>query len=100
MPLGESPRTASHRARGAHDARTRDLDAMEREGTRARRRLLWETLLGCVFCCALGLFLVSWAVHTTNASLGGISFWTGLLVGDIGMITLLMRYFQRIGDVG
>ena len=98
MPLVGGPRTASHRAPGTNEERTRELDALEREGTRARRRLLWETLFGCVVCCGVGLFLVSWAVHTTDAGLGGISFWFGLLIGDVGMIALLMRFFHRTED--
>ena len=98
MPLVVDPHTASHRASVTNEERARELDALEREGTRARRRLLWETLLGCVVCCAVGLFLVSWAVHTTDARMGGISFWVGLLTGDIGMIGLLVRYFHRTED--
>jgi hypothetical protein len=100
MATVESQHTAKHRRPGTNDERARELDAMERAGVRARRRLLGETLLGCVACCAVGLFLVSWAVHTTNAALGGVSFWTGLLTGDVGMLTLLMRHFRRADQDG
>ncbi|CAN5566102.1 hypothetical protein BH09GEM1_BH09GEM1_37730 [soil metagenome] len=87
--------TARHRERRTDDERAHELELMERGITRARWRLLCETLIGCLTCCGVGLFLVGWAVHTTNAVWGGISFWSGLLIGDVGMIALLMRHYQR-----
>lgn len=98
MPVAGRPRTAKHRGRGTNADRARELEELEREVTRARRRLLCETLLGCVVCSALGLYLVGWAVHTTDPVLGGISFWTGLLTGDVGMIALLLRHFRRMEE--
>lgn len=95
-----TPPAAQHRGRGTNAERTRALDENEREMSRARRRLLWETLLGCVASCALGLFLVAWALHTTDPIIGGISFWTGLLAGDVGMITVLLRFFRRTDEDG
>ena len=90
--------TARHRARATDEERARELALLERDITRARRRLLCETLIGCVVCSAVGLFLVGWAVHTTDRMWGGISFWFGLLIGDLGMITLLIRHFQLSED--
>ena len=98
MSVKGTPLPPSHRAQATNEARARELEESEREMARASRRLLCETLLGCVVCCALGLFLVSWAVHTTDATLGAISFWSGLLLGDVGMITLLMRHFHRMEE--
>ena len=98
MPLEGTPHAGSHRARSTNEARARELEENEREIVRANRRLLCETLIGCVVCSALGLFLVGWAVHTTDAVLGEISFWSGLLLGDAGMIALLVRYFRRMDE--
>lgn len=98
MPPTGSPHDASHRARSTNEARARELEEMEREIVRANRRLVCETLIGCVACCALGLFFIGWAVHTTNAALGGISFWSGLLLGDVGTIALLVRHFRRMEE--
>ena len=89
-----------HRPPTSNNERTRELDEMERASTRAHRRLLCETLLGCVACCAVGLFFVGWAVHTTNAALGGVSFWTGLLTGDVGTMTILVRSFRCTAEDG
>ena len=68
---------------------------LERALVRAERRLLAETLMGCIACGVAGLFLIGWAVHTTDAGWGGIAFWSGLLIGDVGMVGLLLRHVHR-----
>src|SRR3954469_17674423 len=100
MSVAKSSHAATHRSPNTDADRARELEELEREVTRSRRRLLGETLTGCVGCSALGLYLVGWAVHTTDPVLGEISFWSGLLLGDVGMISLLMRYFRRIEEDG
>ena len=40
---------------------------------------------------------MGWALHTTDPVLGEISFWVGLLAGDVGMVVLLLRHF-RLSD--
>jgi hypothetical protein len=82
------------------DERARELAADERDMTRALRRLFLQTVLGCVLCCALGLFLVAWALHTTDPGWGAIAFWSGLLIGDVGMLVLLLRHYRRITERG
>ncbi len=84
----------------ADEQRARELERFEREITRAHRRLLCETLLGCVGCAVLGLYLVGWAVHTTDGGMGRISLWVGLLAGDGGMIAFLVRYFRGSEENG
>ena len=38
----------------------------------------------------IGLGLLSWAVHTTDEAWGGIAFWAGLLVGNVGVVSALL----------
>ncbi|MES2176320.1 MAG: hypothetical protein V4550_00535 [Gemmatimonadota bacterium] len=80
--------------------RAAELLANERETERMARRLLIQTLLGCAICSALGILLVSWAVHTTDAGWAEIAFWGGLLVGDGGMMFLLLRHYRRQEQLG
>lgn len=87
------------RAATAPAERAAELEAQERQDARLARRLLWQTLGGCVLCCGIGLFLIGWAVHTTDAGWGAIAFWTGLLIGDAGSLTLLVRYFAQSADL-
>ena len=95
------PQSAAWRSKQpTTEERASELAALERETVRAERRLLAETLLGCVVCCAAGLFLVSWALHTTDAGWGGIAFWSGLLIGDAGMFWLLLRHAHRLEEAG
>ena len=82
------------------EERASELAVLEREIVRAERRLLAETLIGCVACCAMGLFLMGWAVHTTDAGWGGIAFWSGFLIGDVGMFGMLLRHAHRSEVVG
>ncbi len=90
---------AGQRDRQRNEARARELLEQERQFIRAQRRLVAETGLGVIASCAIGLYLVGWAVHTTDARLGEVAFWCGLVVGDIGMVTFLLRHFRRIEDI-
>jgi hypothetical protein len=98
-PVEGSPH-AWRRNQQSDETRARELLAEECQLARAERRLLAETLLGCVTCCGVGLFLVGWAIHTTDATLGGIAFWSGLLIGDVGMVSLLVRHYHRSDAAG
>jgi uncharacterized YccA/Bax inhibitor family protein len=53
------------------------------------------TLLGCVMWVVVGLALVAWALHTTDPELGGIAFMGGILVGYVGIVVTLARYYLR-----
>jgi hypothetical protein len=50
---------------------------------------------------ALGLFLMLWSAHTTDAGYGRIAFYAGLIVGNGGILyTLIAAYIfgERRGD--
>jgi hypothetical protein len=57
------------------------------ESARAERDKLRDyalTALQCVAWCALGLLLVGWSLHTTDATYGRIAFFGGLALGNGG----------------
>ena len=70
---------------------------------RMRLRVLLRTVLICWAWVVLGVSLMGWAVHTRNASLGYISFWSGLAVGNGGVLFTLIaawRASARRGEQG
>jgi hypothetical protein len=77
------------------EERGKELEQLERETRRAERRLLVQTLFGCACCSAVGLSMVTWSFHTTRWGVAAVAFWSGLLIGDAGMLTLLLRHYAR-----
>jgi hypothetical protein len=82
--------------------RAAQLDAAHRAWSRRRR---WRVLLqitGCLGSAIAGLFLIGLGVHVTDEGTGRIAFWSGLLVGNGGILaTLLASYLHadRTGDL-
>jgi hypothetical protein len=72
--------------------RGQELAACEVEDSRIMRRVLIQTLAGCVACCAVGIALIGIAVNSTDDRVAPVVFWTGLLIGDCGTLWLLLRY--------
>ena len=59
---------------------------------------LWDMLrtgLQCLGWCALGLFLLGSSFHTSDERLGRVFFWSGILVGNAGIVFSLARAYQR-----
>ena len=73
------------------EARRREHVLAERD----RRRDLLRTALACLAWCALGLFLLGWSFHTTDAALGRVAFLSGLLVGNGGIVHALAAAYRR-----
>ena len=72
-------------------ARAREAEQADRD----RRRDHVRTALACVGWCALGLLLLGWSVHTTDAGLGGIAFLAGLAAGNGGIVFTLLAAYRR-----
>ena len=53
------------------------------------------TALSCFGWCAVGVFLIAWSAHTTDATLGWAAFWGGLGVGNAGIIFTLLAAYRR-----
>ena len=78
-------------------------DAAQRRAARERFWSWTRTLALCLFWCLLGMYLVGWAFHTTSTYYGTIAFWSGLFVGDGGVLfTFLIawRKAEARGDYG
>ena len=71
--------------------------AAEREAQRHDRMSLAAAGLACLGWCAAGLFLIGWSLHTTDADLGRVAFWSGLLVGNGGIVYTLLGVHARRG---
>ena len=77
--------------------------AAERRSSRERFWFWAKTLLLCWFWCLLGMYLVGWALHTTNAYYGRLSFYSGLAIGDGGVLfTFVVAWRKAVarGDDG
>ena len=90
--------SAVHARRLSNEERALEL-ARDEEFVRRRGRWLLLQTLGCVLCCAAGVYLVGWALHARDPGWGAIFSWAGLLLGDVGMCVLLLRHHARtVGD--
>lgn len=70
----------------------------EREHLAAERDKLRDyvrSALLCIVWLLVGLVLIGYALHTTDELIGRISFWAGLIVGNVGMVTTLARAYLR-----
>ena len=84
----------------SNEERAAALLESQRDMDRARLR---DMLLASAFCIAsllAGLFLLGAAVHTTDMGWGTIAFWSGLLVGNGGVLGASYWLFVRAQQRG
>lgn len=62
---------------------------------RDRRWDLARTCLQCFAWAGIGIFGILWSAHTTSLSWGRISFFSGVLVGNAGIIFTILSYWRR-----
>ena len=77
------------------EERAAQLLAAESAAGRDRWRDHARTAASCVGWLVLGLFLVAWAVHTTNQRWAGSAFWGGLVIGNSGLLMTLVAAYRR-----
>lgn len=77
------------------DEIARRRDAEHREAQRDTRRDYLRTALACWGWCLAGLGLVALSFHLTDETWAEASFWTGLGVGNTGMIFTLLGAYRR-----
>jgi hypothetical protein len=65
------------------------------EADRDRRRDHVRTALQCLGWCALGVYCIGWALHTTDEGLGRIFLFLGLAIGNGGIIFTLLAAYRR-----
>jgi hypothetical protein len=78
----------------------RSREAAELETERARRRELIRAALLCVGWMLLGLYLVGWSMHTTDYLYGRIAFYSGVGIGNVGIVYTLLATYRRLEKRG
>jgi hypothetical protein len=73
----------------------RERLATEREASRETLRAALKCLAGCVVSCVIGMVILGLAFHVNDEQLGWIYFWSGLIIGDSGMIYFLATFYRR-----
>lgn len=58
---------------------------------RAERRRWFHVVGRAVALWCVGAFLVAWSVHTDQPAVGQLAFWGGVLLGNVGPYSLLLR---------
>jgi hypothetical protein len=69
--------------------------AAQRQAERERRRLWLRTGILCLLWPLLGLSLVAWSFHTTDAFHSEVVFWAGLGIGDGGTLFTLVSAWRK-----
>lgn len=82
------------------DERRLELEAQERTLRREMRWVYARAIAGCLLSLAIGLAFIAWAVHAVDEGEAQIAFWTGLLVGNGGILVTLVVTYHRAMDEG
>jgi hypothetical protein len=80
----------------------RAREIAEREADQDRRRELVRAGALCIAWMLVGLYLLGWSMHTTDYTYGRIAFYSGVIVGNAGIIFTLLETYRRLekrGDV-
>jgi uncharacterized membrane protein len=77
------------------EERAAQLRTSERAAERDRLRDMLFTIAWCFAFTLVGLFLMAFAMHTTDEKWGGILFWGALVVNNGGVLSTLYFAFQR-----
>jgi hypothetical protein len=78
----------------------RARDAAELEAARGRRHELIRAGALCIAWTLLGLYLLGWSMHTTDYHYGRIAFYSGVIVGNVGIIYTLLNTYRRLEKRG
>jgi hypothetical protein len=78
--------------------RAREVSELETE--RARRRELVRAALLCLAWMLIGLYLLGWSVHTDDYLYGRIAFYSGVIVGNSGILYTLLNSYRRLEKRG
>ena len=75
-------------------------EAAEAEAERARQRELVRTGLLCITWMMIGLYLLGWSMHTSDEHYGRIAFYSGVIVGNAGILYTLLNCYRRLEKRG
>ncbi|MFN2567389.1 MAG: hypothetical protein ABR499_20520 [Gemmatimonadaceae bacterium] len=73
----------------------RAREAAELEAERVRRRDMVRTGALCVMWMLIGLYLLGWSMHTTDDRYARLAFYSGVIVGNTGIVFTLLRAYRR-----
>ena len=90
MPLPEEYRQDMERKRG-EEHRLANRDAF---------RATVRTALWCVFWSCAGLFGMGWGLHTRDPELGQVFWKGGMVVGYIGILLAIVRWYTKARERG
>jgi hypothetical protein len=79
-------------------ARAREV--AEAEAERGRRRELVRTALLCIAWMMIGLYLLGWSMHTSDEHYGRIAFYSGVIIGNAGILYTLLDSYRRLEKRG
>lgn len=75
-------------------------EAAESETRRAVRWALVRCGVACIGWMLAGLYLIGWALHTTDEHYGRISYYGGVIVGNAGILYSLLATYRRLEQRG
>jgi len=73
------------------EERALEIEQLETENRAQTRRLYLRYGAEYAVWFVVGLYLLYWSMHTTDARYATLAFWGGLGVGDAGMLWTLIR---------
>lgn len=78
------------------------LEEMAERSRAAEMRASWDrrldltiTAIVCLLFSAAGIACIGYALHTTDPWIGRIAFWSGLAVGNSGILFTLLAAYRR-----
>jgi hypothetical protein len=75
----------------------------EDQANRDARRTLFIGAGVCLVWLAIGLYLLAWAMHVTDEKIGRLLFWSGLILGNTGIVATIawtIKKAEARGDLG
>lgn len=70
-------------------------EAAELRAERDRRRDMVRTGAMCLVWMLIGLYLLGWSMHTTDDRYARPAFYAGVIVGNAGIVSTLLRAYRR-----
>jgi hypothetical protein len=77
------------------DAIAARAESERTDAERDRRRDLTLSALACLGWSALGIACILWSAHTTSYTYGSIAFFSGVGIGNAGIIFTLLGAYRR-----
>ena len=73
------------------EQRARDIEDLERADLQMRRYAYLRFGLEYLLWFAIGIAMMFWCFHVPDPETGNLWFWGGMIVGDGGMLMVLVR---------